>query len=149
MVDRARERNPEVEYRTYDGSRLPYEDDRFDLVFAICVLHHVAPAARVPLLRELRRVARPKGLIAVFEHNPWNPLTRRAVRACAFDGNAELISRPALVESLRTAGVDLTDSAYLLFFPWRRRILRAAERGLAWVPLGAQYLVAGRAGNKL
>ena len=45
MVERVRERNAEVAYRAYDGSRLPYEDDRFDPVFAVCVLHYVEPEA--------------------------------------------------------------------------------------------------------
>jgi SAM-dependent methyltransferase len=125
MVEQARLRNPGVEYRFYDGSVLPYDSEQFDLVFAICVLHHVEPEARGALLRELRRVARPGGLIAVFEHNPRNPLTRRVVHTCA-------------------AGVDVTDEEYLLVFPWRARLLQALERRLARVPLGAQYVVAGR-----
>jgi SAM-dependent methyltransferase len=144
MVEQARLRNPGVEYRFYDGSVLPYDSEQFDLVFAICVLHHVEPEARGALLRELRRVARPGGLIAVFEQNPRNPLTRRVVHTCAFDEGVELIPRPRLSESLRAAGVDVTDEEYLLVFPWRARLLQALERRLARVPLGAQYVVAGR-----
>jgi SAM-dependent methyltransferase len=144
MVEQARLRNPGVEYRSYDGSVLPYESDRFDLVFTICVLHHVEPDARGALVRELRRVTRPGGLVAVFEHNPWNPLTRRVVHTCDFDEGVELIARPRLAESLRAAGLDITDEEYLLVFPWRTRLLLALERRLARVPLGAQYVVAGR-----
>jgi ubiquinone/menaquinone biosynthesis C-methylase UbiE len=144
MVAVARERNPDVEYRTYDGSALPYDEGRFDLVFAICVLHHVAPAARPALFGELRRVVRPGGLITVFEHNPLNPLTRRVVRSCRFDEDVELLGRRRLAESLRAARVEVTDQEYLLFFPWRGNVLRALERRLARVPLGAQYVVAGR-----
>jgi SAM-dependent methyltransferase len=144
MLEQACRRNPAVEYRSYDGSVLPYETDRFDLVFAICVLHHVEPAARGALVHEFRRVVRPGGLIAVFEHNPWNPLTRRVVHTCDFDEGVELISRPRLAESLRAAGLDVTDEEYLLVFPWRTRVLQALERRLARIPLGAQYVVAGR-----
>ena len=28
----------------------------------------------------MSRVTRPGGIVAIFEHNPWNPLTRKAVR---------------------------------------------------------------------
>jgi ubiquinone/menaquinone biosynthesis C-methylase UbiE len=149
MVERARERNPDVEYRVYDGSRLPYEDGRFDLVFAICVLHHVGQEARAPFLRELRRVARPDGVIAVFEHNPWNPVTRRVVRACAFDEDVDLLARRRMTNGFEEARIEVTDAAYLLFSPWRSRFIRRLERAVAWLPLGAQYVVAGRPANKL
>ena len=94
-------------------------------------------------------MARANGLIAVFEHNPWNPLTRRAVRACAFDEDVDLIPRPRLASSLRAAGIEVTDTAYLLLFPWRTRLLRALEHALVQVPLGAQYVVAVHPEDKL
>jgi len=143
-VERARLRNPGVEYRSYDGSALPYEDGAFDLVFAICVLHHVDRPGRGPLLREMRRVTRAGGLVAVFEHNPWNPLTRRVVRGCSFDEGVELLKRGELAASFEAAALSVTDAEYLLFSPWRPRVLEALERRLTWLPLGAQYLVAGR-----
>ncbi len=42
-IRRAAAANPGVLYRAYDGDRLPYEDETFDLAFAICVMHHVDP----------------------------------------------------------------------------------------------------------
>jgi SAM-dependent methyltransferase len=144
MVERAQAANPDVDYAVSEERRLPHDDGAFDLAFAVCVLHHVAAADRLPLLQEMRRVVRPGGLVAVFEHNPWNPLTRRVVRACAFDEDVELIRRRELAALLRGAGLDLVAGAYLLFFPWRARLLQAAERTLTGLPLGAQYVVAGR-----
>jgi SAM-dependent methyltransferase len=144
MVERASAANPAATYEVYDGRRLPFADGRFDLVFAICVLHHVEPRDRAALAAELARVTRPGGLVAVFEHNPLNPLTRRVVRACAFDEGVELLGRRELERLLRTGGLETTDVEYLLFFPWRGRAFAAAERALRQVPLGAQYVVAGR-----
>jgi SAM-dependent methyltransferase len=143
MVEGARERNPAVHYRSYDGRALPYETGRFELVFAICVLHHVEPDARAALLAELARVTRPQGLVAVFEHNPWNPLTRRVVRACAFDEGVRLLTRRRLAEGFRASGLIVTDAEYLLFSPWRTRAVVSLERRLSRVPAGAQYVVAG------
>lgn len=144
MVERARAANPGVEYAVSEPRRLPHPDGRFDLAFAVCVLHHAERADRLPLLAEMRRVVRPGGLVAVFEHNPWNPLTRRVVRACAFDEGVELIPRRELASLLREAGLEAVAGEYLLFFPWRTRLLQAAERILTGLPLGAQYVVAGR-----
>jgi SAM-dependent methyltransferase len=141
MVERARETNPEAQYRVYNGQALPFEDGAFDVVFAMCVLHHVEPPDRRPLLGEMGRVTAPGGLTAVFEHNPLNPLTRRVVRDCAFDEGVELLSRRELEGLYRAAGLAVTAAEYLLFFPWRADAL---ERRLTRLPFGAQYVVAGR-----
>ena len=110
-------------------------------VFAINVLHHVAIPDRRPLVEELGRVTKPDGLVAVFEHNPLNPLTRRVVRTCAFDEGVELIGQAELVRLFRAAGLRVEEREYLLFFPWRADAL---ERRLTRLPLGAQYVVTGR-----
>jgi SAM-dependent methyltransferase len=142
MVERARETNPGASYRVYDGRRLPYDDGRFDVTFAVCVLHHVDPPDRPALLAETARVTRPGGLVLVFEHNPLNPLTRRVVRDCAFDEGVELLRRRELERLYRGAGLEVLGTEYLLFFPWRADVL---ERALRRLPLGAQFVVAGRA----
>ena len=141
MVEQARAANPEVEYAVSEPRRLPHPEGRFDLAFAVCVLHHVERADRLPLVAEMRRVVRPGGLVAVFEHNPWNPLTRRVVRSCAFDEDVELIDRRELERLYRGAGLDVVGAEYLLFVPWRAD---AVERRLRRLPFGAQYVVAGR-----
>ena len=141
MIERARAANPQASYEVYDGARLPFRDGELDVSVAICVLHHVDPAERRPLVAEMVRVTKPDGLVAVFEHNPLNPLTRRVVRNCAFDEGVTLIGRAELERLFRAAGLTVTDSEYLLFFPWRADAL---ERRLTRLPLGAQYVVAGQ-----
>ena len=147
MIARARETVPEAEFRVSDPGRLPYEDARFDLVFTVCVLHHVERGERGPLLAEMARVTRPGGLVVVFEHNPWNPLTRKVVRGCEFDHGVQLLPRREVTAALRAAGLDVTDAEYLLFSPWRGSLVERMERALAKIPLGAQYVVAARAGT--
>src|SRR5262249_59211928 len=105
MVERATERNPWAIYSAYDtGEPLPYDEGSFDVAFAICVFHHVPPLERPALTAEMARVTRPGGLVAIFEHNPWNPLTRKAVRDCPFDEDAVLLSRPNARRLLDGAG---------------------------------------------
>ena len=144
MVERARKANPAAAYQVYDGRTLPFADGEFDVSFAITVLHHVEPPDRAPLLAEMGRVTKRDGLALVFEHNPLNPLTRRVVRGCAFDEGVELIGRGELEGLYRAAGLSVVAAEYLLFFPWRARPFALLERGLTRLPLGAQYVVAGR-----
>jgi SAM-dependent methyltransferase len=140
----ARATNPTVDYRAYDGRVLPYDDDAFDAAFAICVVHHVEPPARRGFITEVARVVRPGGIAIVIEHNPYNPLTRMAVARCDFDDGVVLSRRRETERLMGSAGLDVVTSSYVLFFPWRVATLRRIEGGLGWLPLGAQYLVAGR-----
>lgn len=145
MVDAARRANPTVGYHVGDGRRLPFDDASFEVAFAICVIHHVAPPERVQFARELRRVIAPGGLVVVFEHNPLNPLTRLVVSRCAFDEDVSLLGVRELTLLLTGAGLDRPERRYVLFSPIDRPIMRRAERFLGSVPLGAQYYVAAEA----
>jgi SAM-dependent methyltransferase len=141
MVERAKRRNPWAEYRAYaDGESLPFADASNDVCFAICVFHHVARSGRAQLVAEMKRICRPGGVIAIFEHNPWNPLTRRAVRGCEFDADAELLTRRQASRLLADAGLEPC-GVYIEFFTRDRPLLRRIEAGLGWLPLGAQYVV--------
>jgi SAM-dependent methyltransferase len=55
MVERARATNPGATYELYDGSRLPFEDDSFDVTFSICVFHHVDRASGSNAARSVER----------------------------------------------------------------------------------------------
>jgi SAM-dependent methyltransferase len=143
-VRRAAAANPSVSYRAYDGERLPYGDGRFDLAFAICVLHHVPPERRPGFVAELRRVVRPGGLVAVFEHNPFNPLTRLAVFRCAFDDDAELTTAGSVGRLLRDAGLRSVERRYVILLPSDRRRVLALENAVRTLPLAAQYYVAAK-----
>lgn len=123
---------------------LPFADRSFDLVFAACVLHHIPHEEHVRLLREWRRVLKPGGRALVFEHNPYNPLTVHAVNTCDFDKNAVLVKPHALAASLAAADLASVNCRYRIFFPGALRWLRSLERGMGWLPLGAQYCISAR-----
>ncbi|MEM6905602.1 MAG: methyltransferase domain-containing protein [Pseudomonadota bacterium] len=129
----------------FDGQTLPLPDQSQDLAFAACVFHHVPAEAHIALMREIRRVMKPGGLFFVFEHNPWNPLTVHAVNNCPFDENAVLIPAPVMRGRVREAGWREVALSYRIFFPGPLAALRPLERGMTWLPIGAQYYTRARA----
>jgi SAM-dependent methyltransferase len=142
-VARAGDRNPGVDYRVYDGKVLPYGEAIFDATFAICVLHHVRRADRDGFVAELARVTRRGGLIVVFEHNPWNPLTRRAVSNCAFDKGVQLLARSESIALLRNAGLTDVKARFILALPAIDGNLRRFDDAMGGLPFGAQYFALG------
>jgi ubiquinone/menaquinone biosynthesis C-methylase UbiE len=130
-----------AELLAFDGEHIPGDDGIFGLALAACVFHHIDHSEHVAKLAELRRVLAPRGWLMVYEHNPWNPLTRKAVRECPFDENAQLVTAATLKERARAAGFSSVTVRYRVFFPAALAWLRPLERFLGWVPLGAQYCV--------
>jgi SAM-dependent methyltransferase len=145
LLERAAAVNPGATYRAYaEGDPIPFDDETFDLTFAICVLHHVPTGDWERFVGDMARVTRPGGLVAIFEHNPWNPLTRRTVHNCEFDEDAVLLSRPKTRRLLAGQGLTPVESAYTTFFTRDSRGFQRAERLLRGVPAGAQYYAAAR-----
>ena len=142
VIEKARANNPGVNYMRYDGTKIPFENNTFNIVFAINVIHHVPVAQWNTFVNEMRRVLKPGGLAVIFEHNPANPLTRRVVRDCEFDRDAVLLPHKKIKELINNSGLKITDDAYIIFFPFRGRIFREIEKFLKWIPLGAQQYVA-------
>jgi SAM-dependent methyltransferase len=141
----AREANPDVDYRSYDGHRLPFPDGTFHVATAICVMHHVPPAQWPAFTREMRRVLKPGGLAIVFEHNPWNPATRLVVASNDIDADAVLLPAPRLRGLMQEAGLAQVASRNILFTPFGSPLFRKLDKGLGWLPIGAQYYAVGRA----
>jgi SAM-dependent methyltransferase len=95
------------------------------------------------LLMEMWRVLRPGGLLALFKHNSWHPITRFVVSRCSFDSDAVLLSRSNACSLLHAIGLHRINSSYMIFLPWSIGINRVLERVLGWLPLGAQYYATG------
>jgi SAM-dependent methyltransferase len=131
----------------YDGGKLPYPDGTFDIVLAVCVLHHVAVPDRTDFLAELHRVSRHGGLIVVFEHNPFNPLTRCAVSSCELDRKATLLTRRQTSRLLSRSGADVLCQVNFLFTPIGGRVGRALDNAMRPIPFGGQYAVVARSSH--
>ena len=82
VIAEARRDHPGVSFATGDVYRLDFPDASFDLVHAHQVLQHLADP--VAALKEMRRVVRPGGIVAVRDADygsfTWHPADRRLTR---------------------------------------------------------------------
>lgn len=142
-IEKATAGNPGCAYSPYDGSRLPWDDNQFDAASTTCVMHHVPPVQWPAFAAELARVVRPGGIVTVFEHNSFNPLTRRAVSSCPFDDDAVLLRQNRTKALLRDAGLVQVQSRAILTIPPVGPLTRRIDLALGRLCLGAQYIAHG------
>lgn len=143
MLRTAAERHPELspEVRLWNCAEDSIPASAFDLITVLSVLHHVPPKSLRDTLGRLWRALSPGGLLCIYEHNPWNPVTRFMVARTPIDKNAVLISQPTLVSHARAVGAGEPSLSNLLFFPPRLRFAGRVEAVLERIPLGGQYLM--------
>lgn len=124
---------------SFDGKKLPFPDESVDVIFSACVFHHIDHAAHSDLITEFYRVLVPDGMLLIFEHNPYNPLTVKTVNECPFDENAHLIPAGAMRARIEKAGFGPVRTRFRIFFPRMLSALRPLEKWMTWLPFGAQY----------
>jgi SAM-dependent methyltransferase len=134
-----------ADYVLFEGASLPLKSQVFNIAFSACVFHHIPQAEHLQLLQEIRRVLVKDSRLYLYEHNPFNPLTVRAVNTCPFDRNAVLIPPWSMRREFQNAGFCDVALGFRVFFPRTLKHLRFMEPCLSFVPLGAQYCIAGRA----
>ena len=127
----------------YDGNAIPFSSDFFDLVFISCVLHHVPVQIHYNLVKECYNVLQKKGIICVFEHNPYNIFTRLIVNGCVFDRNSVLVSALHIKKILFKSCFKNLKIRYTIFFPrfFIFKLFVFFERYLHLIPLGCQYYI--------
>jgi ubiquinone/menaquinone biosynthesis C-methylase UbiE len=147
MLDEAEKRwttLPKPLFSCIGETKTDFADNSFSCIVATCVFHHIDSDERDAVLREIKRILVPGGILVVFEHNPFNPLTRLIVKRAAVDKNAILLYPAEIRDRFQKVfGVDYL-LEYLMFFPPRIKMLYRLEKYLSRCPLGAQYAAVGR-----
>ena len=140
----------EVARRLHAGVEFVQENEnadsigQFDVIFVAGVFHHVPIEQRVDVARVLSKRLLPGGSLFVFEHNPFNPITRHIVNNCPYDEDAVLVKPSELQTILRQAALSVERKAYCLFVPPRLSLLAQLEKRFSWLPLGGQYWLEAR-----
>lgn len=132
---------PNARFSFYNGSAIPLDDESVDIVFIAGVLHHIEFHLHPILIKEMLRVLKKGGRLYLFEHNPFNPLTRYLVNTCVFDKDARLLNGGYTRKLLQRNGFKIRSREFIIFFP-RKGVLSKFiffEQFLKWLPLGGQY----------
>lgn len=137
----AREQNKDIHLFLPDQQP---PESAFDIIFVAGVFHHVAPEERAGVMKNIAGLLKKGGELFIFEHNPWNPVTRRLVRDCPFDEDAVLIKPSELSCLLMDTGLIVEKKRYALFFPEALKYFRKYEKWLGLIPLGGQYFIHAR-----
>ena len=104
-----------------DGSRLPYADGSFDVVYSVSVLEHVP--TRSAVLRELVRVLRPGGLfVLTFDVGlePGIPISVSEARALLAGVEAALGTWAAVDAAMRDLSAVAIDASSRVTSRWAR-----------------------------
>ncbi len=117
-------------------------NNKYDLIIVSCVLHHVPVLERNKVIKIIYDLIADSGSIIIFEHNPYNPITRSIVDKCLLDKDAILLKRKEIETLLSTNNCLITKGGYTLFFPRVLGFLRGLEKYLRFFPLGGQYFIA-------
>lgn len=134
--------SPPPLFQAQDGAGTGLAPEQFDLAVISAVLHHVPLDQRTLVYAELHRLLKPGGRLVVFEHNPWNPVTKYVVTRTPIDAGAILLPPPEVTTALRGGGWRDIRSSHLMFLPPRLgAVATAAERLFGWLPMGGQYAV--------
>lgn len=118
-IERAQDRVLKGEFsadlQAYDGKKIPFDNDMFDLVIADGVLDHMVFADARSLTREIHRVLRPEGemllTLASTRDDSFALLPPASLRTCVIDDGPErgLVQRFFNGADLKTLSEDFRE----------------------------------------
>lgn len=144
-IEIAGKRNPQAKFFRITDENTANEKERYDIIFVSNVFHHIEPHLRQDSISRIHTMLKPGGHVFFFEHNPYNPVTRRIVNNCVWDTDAILLKPSESLKLFKNAGFNVISKKYTLYFPSFMKFLRPVEKGLWFVPMGGQYyIIAGK-----
>jgi SAM-dependent methyltransferase len=140
-IEIAKSQHPYCEFFTLDDQKTDKSFYQFDLIFVAGVFHHIHPAERLINIEKIKNLLSDNGCLFIFEHNPYNPITRKLVRECPFDKDAVLLTKSEMIKLLERSNFKVDKAGYYLFIPPKFSYLLKLEKILIGLPLGGQYFV--------
>lgn len=112
-----------------------------DLVYCNGVFHHIPLNERDGALQFVHDSLRPGGFFALWENNPWNPITKYNMTHAEIDRNAITINSLQGKRMVLAKRFELLKIRYHFIFPAFLRYLRLFEFLVSQIPIGAQYVI--------
>jgi ubiquinone/menaquinone biosynthesis C-methylase UbiE len=110
LIEIAKKRNPEADFFVTESLNLPFQDNYFDKIFCIAVLHHIPSVDfRRQFIKEAKRVLRPGGIFVITVWNLWPK----------FDSFKKII-KFSILKILGKTKLDFKD----IFVPWQNKVDR-------------------------
>ncbi len=133
----AQKRYPNISFSQSHGTKIDFDDNYFDFVFAAGAFHHIPFSEHEEYKKELLRVLKPGGDFVLFELNPLNPGTTFIFNRSPIEKNARMLY-PRYARSL-FGDFGLVSTKYYSFFPNFLRWFRPAEKYMTKIPVGGLY----------
>ncbi len=127
--------------KCYSEDDIDVELTDFDLIFVAGVYHHLDSSSWNKFTELCMQRLKNNGNLVIFEHNPFNPITRLIVSRCPFDNGVKLIKMKTLINHFEENNLTLQERGYCLIFPYFMRFLQKFEFLFKYVPLGGQYYI--------
>jgi SAM-dependent methyltransferase len=140
-IEIAIKNNPNTDFFIINDEKIKEHKNKFDLIFTSCVFHHIKPDIRKDSMSIIDTMLKDKGIFFIFEHNPYNPVTRKIVKDCIWDADAILLKTKETVSLTEDKGFKLKEIKYTLFFPAYLSGFRFLEKYMGFLPLGGQYYI--------
>ena len=126
-----------------------WKNIKYDLIFSAGVFHHIPHDEHIEILSELFTLLKPNGKLVIWEHNPFNPFTKKIVADCIFDQDAVLINPYRMKKILTEIPLSNIRVTFTTFFPKFLSYLNVLDPYLGWLPLGGQFITSGEKSEKL
>ena len=115
-----------------------------DVIYCNGVFHHIQPRERAGAVDYLYRSLKPGAILALWENNPLNPVTRYMMSKIPFDRDAITLKATEAAALVKSGGFSILRIDHLFIFPRWLSGLRGLERYASGFPVGAQYQVLAR-----
>lgn len=156
MIEYAAKKNlKNVTFKLCQSENLPFDANSVDAIFMYGLTHHIDSGEKIiQTFNEANRILKKGGMVAVYDFNPFNPLSRYIVKTSQIDGGVKLDGYKKslfpttffsweLISILKKAGFKIAKHEYLIFLPKMFSALLPLERFLAKVPFGGMYSIIG------
>jgi ubiquinone/menaquinone biosynthesis C-methylase UbiE len=109
LIEIAKESFPEAKFFVGDAMNLPFQDNFFDKVYSIAVLHHIpSDVLRMKFLNEAKRVLKPQGKLVL---TVWRFVQKDEIFR---------LVKYTLLKILGVSKLDFKD----VFEPWGKKVMR-------------------------